>query len=73
MGCIAVVRCVLVLRCGSAGVVWYAYAGWSFASACIFIQIYITSIQFNPIQFSGYLLNFGRNSVNAENKASTKK
>ena len=22
MGCIAVVRCVLVLRCGSAGVVW---------------------------------------------------
>ena len=24
---IALVRCVLVLRCGSAGVVWYAYAG----------------------------------------------
>ena len=23
MCCIAVVRCVLVLRCGSAGVVWY--------------------------------------------------
>jgi len=23
MGCIAVVRCVLVLRCGLAGVVWY--------------------------------------------------
>ena len=23
MGCIALVRCVLVLRCGSAGVVWY--------------------------------------------------
>jgi len=22
MGCIALVRCVLVLRCGSAGVVW---------------------------------------------------
>ena len=27
--CIAVVRRVLVLRCGSAGVVWYPYAGWS--------------------------------------------
>jgi hypothetical protein len=25
----------LVLRCGSAGVVWYPYAGWSSASACI--------------------------------------
>jgi hypothetical protein len=27
MGCIALVRCVLVLRCGSAGMVWYPYAG----------------------------------------------
>ena len=27
MGCIALVRCVLVLWCGSAGVVWYPYAG----------------------------------------------
>ena len=27
MGCIALVRRVLVLRCGSAGVVWYPYAG----------------------------------------------
>jgi len=27
MGCIALVRCVLVLRCGSAGVVWYPYVG----------------------------------------------
>ena len=26
-GYTAVVRCVLVLRCGSAGVVWYPYAG----------------------------------------------
>ena len=25
--CIALDRCVLVLRCGSAGVVWYPYAG----------------------------------------------
>ena len=31
MCCIALVRCVLVLRCGSAGVVWYPYAGWSAA------------------------------------------
>ena len=28
MCCIALVRCVLVLRCGSAGVVWCPYAGW---------------------------------------------
>ena len=27
MCCIALVRCALVLRCGSAGVVWYPYAG----------------------------------------------
>ena len=27
MGCIALVRCVLLLRCGSAGVEWYPYAG----------------------------------------------
>jgi hypothetical protein len=25
--CIALVQCVLVLQCGSAGVVWYPYAG----------------------------------------------
>ena len=25
MGCIALVRCVLVLRCGLAGVEWYPY------------------------------------------------
>ena len=25
MCCISLVRCVLVLRCGSAGVVWYPY------------------------------------------------
>jgi hypothetical protein len=29
MGCIALVRCVLVLRCGSAGVEWYPDAGFS--------------------------------------------
>jgi len=31
MGCMALVRCVLVLYCGLAGVVWYPYAGWSTA------------------------------------------
>ena len=29
MGCIALVRCVLVLRCGLAVMVWYPYAGFS--------------------------------------------
>jgi len=33
--CITLVRCVLVLRCGSVGVVWYPYAGWSNSSDCI--------------------------------------
>ena len=33
MCCVALVRCVLALRCGSAGMVWYPYAGWSTASA----------------------------------------
>ena len=27
MCCIALVRCVLMLRCGSAGLEWYPYAG----------------------------------------------
>ena len=29
MGCIVLVRCVLVLRCSLAGVVWYPYVGFS--------------------------------------------
>jgi len=29
MGCITLVRCVLVLRCGLVVVVWYPYAGFS--------------------------------------------
>jgi len=29
MGCIVLVRCVLVLRCGLAGLVWYPDAGFS--------------------------------------------
>ena len=48
MCCIALVRCVLVLRCGSAGVEWYPYAGWSSASACMRItRIHIESEQYN--------------------------
>ena len=31
MGCIALVGCLLVFRCGSAGVVWFPYADWSTA------------------------------------------
>jgi len=34
MGCIALVPCVLVLRCGLAVVVWYAYAGWGTSFGC---------------------------------------
>ena len=33
MCCVALVRCVLVLRCGSAGVVWYPDASWNSANA----------------------------------------
>jgi len=29
MGCITLVRCMLMLRCGLAVVVWYPYAGFS--------------------------------------------
>ena len=36
MCCIALVRCVLVLRCGSAGVVWYPYAGFSLSLVLLF-------------------------------------
>jgi len=38
MGCIALVRCVLLLRCGLAVVVWYPYAGWG-TSASTYIWI----------------------------------
>ena len=35
MCCIALLRCVLVSRCGSAGVEWYPYAGWSTSKSTI--------------------------------------
>jgi len=42
MGCIALVRCVLVLRCGLAGVVWYPYAGFS-AICCDYSKLLMHS------------------------------
>ena len=61
---IALVRCVLVLRCGSAGVVWYPYAGWSVASACIRIPLHLSlswasviqSIPPHPISWRSILI-----------------
>jgi len=38
MGCIALVRCVLVLRCGLAGLVWYPYAGCS--TSDLFVELF---------------------------------
>jgi hypothetical protein len=42
MCCIALVRCVLVLRCGSAGVVWYPYA--AFSILLLFIAQHVSNI-----------------------------
>jgi len=52
MGCIALVRCVLVLRCGLAGVVWYldAYCmwfGWGGVVGCFSLHPDITPLQPN--------------------------
>ena len=54
MGFIVLVRCVLVLRCGLAGVVWYPYAGWSTASACIKIPHHhtVTPTHIEPEQYN---------------------
>ena len=41
MCCIGLVRCVLVLRCGSAGVVWYPDAGYPSSGACdLFVELF---------------------------------
>ena len=37
MGCIVLVRCVFLLLCVLAGVVWYPDAGWSTASYCVYM------------------------------------
>ena len=62
MGCIAVVRCVLVLLCGLAGVVWYPDADWSTASACIRIpqpNHNVTPTRIEPEQYNPW-----NNSIN---------
>ena len=59
MGCIALVRCVFVLRCGLAGVVWYPDAGWSSASACIRIPPQpnhtVTPTHIEPEQYNPWI------------------
>ena len=45
-GCIVLVRCVLVLRCGLAGVVWYPDAGWSTSNNVT--PTHIVPEQYNP-------------------------
>jgi len=53
VGCIALVRCVLVLRCGSAGAVWYPDAGWSSALAWIRIPHHtVTPTHIEPEQYN---------------------
>jgi len=59
MGCIAVVRCVLVLRCGLAVVVWYPYAGFSLKTGTTPLQpnynvtpTHIEPEQYNPLNNS---------------------
>jgi hypothetical protein len=52
MGCIVLVRCVLLLRCGSAGVVWFPYAGWTSWAVNSEIIKQVTSSWSNFIQLS---------------------
>ena len=54
--CIPLVRFVLVLRCGSAGVVWYPYAGWSSASACNCREVVVRN-EFTEYQCCYYCYN----------------
>jgi len=48
MGCIALVRCVLVLRCGLAEVVWYPYAGFQPKPNHNVTPTHIEPEQYNP-------------------------
>ena len=45
MSCIALVRCVLVLLCGLAGVVWYLDAGFNFVKFILTGQYYKSDIK----------------------------
>ena len=51
MCCISLVRCVLVLRCGSAGVLWYPYAGWGTSASALFNCIKRVKQQLREILF----------------------
>jgi len=51
MGCIALVRCVLLLRCGLAVVVWYPYAGWD-TIKMMHGPINITQLTLYPIYYA---------------------
>jgi len=54
MGCIALVRIVLLLPCGLAGVVWYPYAGFSLHTDTTPPQPNhkVTTTQFEPEQYN---------------------
>ena len=54
MGCIALVQCVLVLRCGLAGVVWYPDAGFGLHKGTTPSQSNhtVTPVHFEPEQYS---------------------
>jgi len=66
MGCIALVRCVLVLRCGLAGVVWYPDAGWIFNNTKI-RKYYIFKkrrvLGIYSALYNGFLATFQRNAL----------
>jgi len=62
MGCIAVVWCVLVLRCGLPGVVWCPDASKSIASARI--RIPQSNHNVRPIQIEPEQYNRWNNSTN---------
>ena len=61
MCCVELVRCVLVLRCGSAGVVWYPYAGFWAVNNEIIKQV--TSSWSVFIQLSYTIVRILQNSV----------
>ena len=51
MGCIALVQCVFVLRCGLAGVVWYPDSGMQ-AEACLHPNQNVTPTHIEPEQYN---------------------
>jgi len=65
MGCIALVRCVLVLRWGLGGVVWYPYAGFSLRTDTTLFQSYhnVTPTHIEPEQYNPW--NNSKNKLQA--------